>query len=235
MTRLRSGVFRQHHLSTLRRFWRAEDGLAAVEFALILPIMVALYFGTVALTHAVDANGKMETVVRTVGDLVGREEDAINDTDLTDMAGAAAAIMTPHDPEGMDISIASVVVRDIATSGKDPVLEARICWSGRRVINGSRQATVAEVKSGWSPGTVVPIPDGFRHPNSSFILTRIEFNYRPIIGDALFRFVMGKPSSTDPTAIILGDQGPWPVRNGRDREVAWEGKTPCLKAPPGST
>lgn len=43
----------------LARYKKDERGIAAVEFALILPILIVLYFGTIELARILDANRRL--------------------------------------------------------------------------------------------------------------------------------------------------------------------------------
>ncbi len=56
----------------LKRFRREAAGLAAVEFALVLPIAVAMLFGEFVLGEALSISRKVSIAARTVGDLVAR-------------------------------------------------------------------------------------------------------------------------------------------------------------------
>ena len=46
---------------------RSEDGIALLEFALVLPILVTLYLGTVEITQAVIANRKVVATASSPG------------------------------------------------------------------------------------------------------------------------------------------------------------------------
>ena len=54
----------------LRRFARAHEGLAALEFALIAPIMVFLLFGSVELLDALNANQRAQNTTSSLADVV---------------------------------------------------------------------------------------------------------------------------------------------------------------------
>ena len=55
-----------------RRFARAESGMAAVEFSLILPIMVVLWIGGVEVTQGLSIDRRVNSLAAGVGDLVAR-------------------------------------------------------------------------------------------------------------------------------------------------------------------
>ena len=63
-------------------------GIAAVEFALVLPLLIVMYFGTVELTRILDANRKLTLFARTLADLSGRADNPKPSS--SDMATIAA-------------------------------------------------------------------------------------------------------------------------------------------------
>lgn len=69
-----------HRLIGLKRFARATRGLAAVEFALIAPIMIALFFGVVESTGALSASRKTLLAANTLSDLVAQETEITKDS-----------------------------------------------------------------------------------------------------------------------------------------------------------
>ena len=216
--------------SSRRRFAAAEEGLAAVEFALILPIMVVFYFGLVGLTVGVMQDRKVTLVSRTVADLAGRLQGSANTAEIDTIVGAAGNVLAPYDPNGIVITVASVAVRGTGQmeNGRERVT-ATICWSSARSItkvNGDFVTSQAAVPGQWAKGKPYPgtLPGGFDTPNSSFIQTAVEQEYKPVIGKELLRYVTSPPVDS----IKLEDQMPWPVRNVR--EIPWEGQQPCLPA-----
>ncbi|MEZ5896515.1 MAG: TadE/TadG family type IV pilus assembly protein [Parvularculaceae bacterium] len=63
----------------VRRFFGRRDGLAAVEFAFIAPIMVVLFFGVVEGSAALSANRKVILSANTLSDLVAQETSVTTD------------------------------------------------------------------------------------------------------------------------------------------------------------
>jgi Flp pilus assembly protein TadG len=198
-----------------RRFARATGGVAAVEFALILPVMLVMYLGLVAVTVGVNTNRKVTLVSRTVSDLVARSTSSLRTAELDTLVRAAATVIAPYNPAGLNVALASVVVRRVGGSDAAPVLEARVCWSVAKELTSTGELASGTLPPGWSPNTVIsPIPDGFRNPGSSFIMSTVKKPYTPVVGAS----ITGN--------ITLEESTPWPTRNVT--EIALEGTPACL-------
>ncbi|MGH6977695.1 MAG: TadE/TadG family type IV pilus assembly protein, partial [Brevundimonas sp.] len=78
----------------LRRFRRDQKGLSAVEFALLAPVMILLYFGMVELCQAYMAQKRMSHVASMVADLTARAE-VVNQSGLNDTFNIGGQIMQP--------------------------------------------------------------------------------------------------------------------------------------------
>lgn len=168
---------------SLSKFRIARAGVAAVEFALVLPIMVLLYLGLVEVTFGVNVDRKLTILSRTIADLTGRVQN-VSDADLNTIFGAGLSVMAPYSSNDVGMRLSSVVIREV--SGE---LQARVCWSDGRNL------------AARAPNEVIPVPDGFNAPNTSFILAEVRMVYTPMFGHAI----------TGP--LNLGENTPWPVRN----------------------
>lgn len=88
----------QRLLAHLRRLAVVEEATAAVEFALILPIMLLVYVGSVEASIAITTDRKVQSVAGALGDLVARSDTTIPMATLLDYFQAAEGIMTPTPP-----------------------------------------------------------------------------------------------------------------------------------------
>jgi Flp pilus assembly protein TadG len=104
-------------------FERFQDnrGIAAVEFALILPIMLGLYLSTVVATKAYMASRKVALVSRALSDIASRQgvctattpNPCVVDSDMTMFFNAAAAIMAPYPTTSLKMTISRIdIVKD---------------------------------------------------------------------------------------------------------------------------
>ncbi len=202
VSRLRS------HFARARRFHTAEDGVVAVEFALILPIMVTLYFGLITVTNGYATKQRIELASRTMSDLTGRlKTEIINDAEVNNVALASTSIMAPYDANGMTIALASIVVRKKGSS-----IEGRVCWSAARTVqNGALVPAVPPPE--LNKDRVVVVPEGYRQEGTSYIVSVTRHTYTPVVGHAI---------TGD---IEFRDEMPWPVRHVQ--QVIWEGQNPC--------
>lgn len=95
-------------LKTLRRFSQNRDGLAALEFALISPVMIAMFYGSVELSSAMDCNARVSRVASTTSDLVA-QATTVSSTDTANVFNAAYAILYPYASTNAKIVVSSLV------------------------------------------------------------------------------------------------------------------------------
>jgi Flp pilus assembly protein TadG len=81
------------------RFVRENRGSAAVEFAVIVPIMLTMFFGVIEFSSGVAVDRKVTLVARTLSDLTS-QSSVVTDTDLANFTITIKAIMTPY-PSGI--------------------------------------------------------------------------------------------------------------------------------------
>lgn len=109
----------------LRLLRVAEAGTAAVEFALILPIMLLVYIGSVEASAVISMDRRVQSVAGTLGDLVARADTNISAATLTDYFRAAGGIMTPYPADGLGQVVTQLEVDDDGT--------ATVVWSWQYV------------------------------------------------------------------------------------------------------
>src|SRR5690606_4500446 len=79
------------------------------EFALILPLMLTLYFGAVELSQGIGADRKVALATRTVADLITRVP-GLTESDMTDVLRAASAVMAPYSDANLRLTVSSVKI-----------------------------------------------------------------------------------------------------------------------------
>jgi Flp pilus assembly protein TadG len=153
-SRLRNSV------AALRRDCR---GLAATEFAMVVPVMLVLFFGTDEFATGVAVNRKVTLMARTLSDLTSQNISVV-DTQLTNFFNASAAIMTPYSATPVKSTITELYV--------DPsTLAARVQWS-----KGSVPRTV---------GTTVVIPPALQVGGTYLIYSEVSYAFVPTVGYVL--------------------------------------------------
>jgi Flp pilus assembly protein TadG len=123
----------------LRRLRSDQRGLAAVEFALIAPIMVLMYCGLAEFTMAMMAERRAGHAASVVGDLVAQTSQ-ITGSQITDVFTVGNAIMNPFPTNPLKLRITSVTAD---TNGVP-----RVTWSQG---NGLGPLTTGAAVSGFPP------------------------------------------------------------------------------------
>lgn len=145
----------------LIRFRKAKDGLAAVEFALILPVMAMLFFGVVELSLALGCRADVANVASTVADLVA-QESSMTTADMTNVFSAADAIIYPYSTTPAQITVSSIVYNTTTQS----LTSGTVAWSCTQ--GGTARAT----------NSSVTLPSGLMTANGSVIMSEISYSYQ---------------------------------------------------------
>lgn len=194
--RVRLGQIAAAGCDVCDRFLRARKGVAAVEFALILPIMLGLYFGLTELSRALANGRKVSLLSRTISDLVARDS-VLTTAKMSDIFAAGGAVLAPFNASGAHIRVSAVGVYKVGSN-----FQAFIC---------SSSASNALVRPIGLPTTDFPaVPDAFKQNGMRYVLTEITMAYTPILGQALITFVSNAAGS-----IGFTEQTAWPVRGGQ--------------------
>lgn len=180
---------------------RATGGVAAVEFALILPVMLTMFFGLSEVTLAINVDRKLTLLSRSLADLSSRKAQVVT-SEMSNIFGAAAAIMRPYKADTTQMVVTSVLVTQSGST-----YTGAVEWScGKNLGAGANDLKVRAANSSY------PVPDGFKSPTTkSFILVESLHPYEPVFG----KIITG--------TIRLRETTPWPVRNAEKVK----GPNPC--------
>ena len=151
---------------------RDDRGNAGVEFAIIVPLMLVTFFGTVEFSSAMAVKAKVEMVTQQLADLASRYT-TVNDTDMTNFGKIGDAMLTPYSATPLKATITEIYI-DPATG------VARAQWSTGDVPRGVGSAVPVP------PNLVVKDAANKIVPNQYLIFTETSYLYQPAVG-----YVMG--------------------------------------------
>ena len=153
------------------RFRAADTGVAAVEFALVLPIMLLVYIGMVEGSALISMDRKIQSVSGAVGDLVARSDGEITTATLNDYVKVAGGIMTPYPSDGLEQIVTQVRVLANRTTSVD---------CSKRYVNQVLQATGAREEDEeyeGLPDEIIDIALG-----QYVIVAESSYSYSPLYG-----------------------------------------------------
>lgn len=107
----------------VKRAGRSEDGMAATEFALILPFLAFLFFGMLEASEALTVNRRVSKAVNTLSDLTA-QVDTISPSEFDNLIDGVTEILNPASLVGVEMKVISV----IPDADGDPVVH----WSRDR-------------------------------------------------------------------------------------------------------
>lgn len=148
---------------TAARMLADRSGIAATEFAVIVPVMLVMFFGTVEFSSGVAVNRKVTLMARTLSDLTS-QSTSVNNADLTGFFAASKGVMTPYPSAPTQSTISELYV----VPGS---LVVKVMWS-----------------QGYAPraaGSTLTIPTELKVSGTYLIFSEVSYRYVPAVGKVM--------------------------------------------------
>jgi hypothetical protein len=223
-----SGVWRRLR-SAATRLFKDTGGLAATEFAFIVPFMLVMFFGTVEISSGVAVDRKVTLVARTLSDLSSQAGPPpppapvssyapADDTYLQNVFTASIAIFTPYCAVPATMQLSEIYV--------DSNNVAKVQWSKAATVPGgcdaATRATQATLTTSTrSAGDTIAIPPTLLVKQTYLLFSEVSYNYTPMgIGYVMkSNVILSDVSYTRPRQVVCVIYNNLPV---------------ALPSPPGS-
>lgn len=150
-----------------QRFRRDRRGIAAIEFALVVPLMLVMYLGTIEISAAVSINRKVSRIASTVADLVTQQTE-VTKSDLKGIMEIGSALLFPYNSDTPVIRIVAIDVESTYPKG------GKIVWS-RRDNKGTFD------NGGLAKNDDIEVPMDLRINGSFLIRVETDLDYVPIV------------------------------------------------------
>lgn len=150
----------------LRRLVGDENGVAAIEFAFIAPVLLSLYFVTMEVAQAVESNRKVGRAASMIADLITQQQ-TIKKSELDAIMQIGLSIMQPYSRTSPEFVITAIEITD------EDNPKVKVAWS-RKLVNGTASQDAA-------PGTTTTVPEKLEIRDSFLVRVETNLNYKPII------------------------------------------------------
>lgn len=159
------------------RFRLDRSGASAVEFALVLPLMLALFFGGYVYSETVSVNRKVTITTRAIADLTSQYA-LMSTNDMNTVLAASTQIIAPFNATPLSIRVSEITV--------DLLGNATIKWS------------VPQNTTAYKQGATYTLPVGAATPGFYYILSEVSYSYSP---PALYGLI--KPFALSDSILML--------------------------------
>ena len=159
-------------------------GIAATEFAVIVPIMLVLLFNTIDFSAGIAVNRKVTLIARALSDLpaqtpppsLNSTSATITDTYLQNVFTASIAIIAPYASSPVKATISEVYV--------DSNGIAKIQWSKAAIVSSDSATQATLTASTRSTGDVVTgvVPSNLLVHQTYLIFSEVSYLFVPTIG-----------------------------------------------------
>lgn len=150
---------------------RAQRGIAAVEFALTLPILLALLIGGTETTFLLLQSERVDRIAYSVTDIVTQSE-TLTKADLDTTFLAAAQLMQPFDFTSNGVVIVSSIYKP---AGSPTIIKWQYAGGGG-LARGSKVGL---------PGQTPSMPDNLQlNDNDNVIVSEVYYAYTPLFVNA---------------------------------------------------
>jgi Flp pilus assembly protein TadG len=152
--------------AAIGRLIRDRRGVAAVEFAFIVPLLLSMYFVTMEVSQAIEANKKVSRVGSMVADLVTQQQ-TITKSELDAVLAIGESLLQPYNRSKATITITAIEITD------EPSPKVKVFWS-RKLSNGAFSVGAAQ-------GSTTTVPAALNTKGSFLVRVVAELGYKPVV------------------------------------------------------
>jgi Flp pilus assembly protein TadG len=174
--RLNNPLFPNALPSRLRRFIAGEQGVTAIEFALVLPIVVTILIGCFEVPRYVLVFQKIARTSSGVADLVAQADEPVTKNQMADIFTAGKIMMEPYDV----IANGRIYVSSINNPSGGGVT---LTWQRNNaglVATASKMGAAGTNPSAKLPAALVPAS------NEEVLVAEVYFNYTPVFSSIIY-------------------------------------------------
>ena len=195
--------------------WREDtQGVAAIEFAFIAPVMLVMYFGLLEISMAIGADRKVSHSANVVGDLV-TQVTTVGKTDMEDIMEATLAVLNvnPNSINNLTVEVSSYEMLNDAAKTRKRIGYARL---GGPITRGGAVYNPANIGN-----RLISV-------NSGAVVARVNYLHKPITAEfmkdvVLHETFMLKPRGANPTVVFDDGTG----KNTYMCSIGGSGKVGC--------
>jgi hypothetical protein len=147
-------------------------GNVAVEFALVLPVLMLMMLGSAEMARFVILHQKVDRVAVTTSDLVARAE-TIKESELADIFVAAGQVAEPFDLGSLGVVIVSSVTNADGSG-------ARVAWQRTGGGSASHMSRIG------TQGSVATLGEDFDvRQGETAIIAEVFYNFEPFLSELI--------------------------------------------------
>jgi Flp pilus assembly protein TadG len=169
-------------VSIHRRFFASTRGVAAIEFAIVFPMLLVLLLASIDAGRAIAISMKVRSAAFAL-DSIANQYTVIYDTDMQQILGATSVVLAPYPSGPVTVTVSQIKV---ASGG-----QATVGWSD--TLNGTARALGSTI-------TIPPTLATTTVPNNAcatypcyLVLGEVSYTYTPMFG----HFITGPINLSD--------------------------------------
>lgn len=148
-------------LQKVRRFRQDDQGVGAIEFALLFPLLLVVYLTAVEITIGLSVAKRATSSASTVADLV-TQQDKVSKSFLTTMGDVAKSIFVPYGNGSMTLKLTGITI--------DASSKATVAWSWAN--DGTRP---------YVPNSPATVPTGMVAPSTFLVRSELSIPHELMI------------------------------------------------------
>ena len=135
--------------------------MAAIEFAMVVPVLGVLFLASFDGGRAIAVYMKVRSATYAV-DAITNQYTTIHDADMQTILGATSTVLAPYSSATVVVTVSEIA---IGNNGA-----ATVSWSNS--LNGTPRAQ----------GSAITVPTALATPNSYLIFGEVSYAYTPMFG-----------------------------------------------------